>query len=395
MTTPAFSAPDAPTRLTYARARLLIGISGVGTCVLVAAALIGFGIPAEVLSRSNEQPLLHAVTSLLLAMLIGVAMLFPFDLLGGFVVVRQRPRITGFLRRWTRGVAVHLSIGLVCITVLMSAARVGGTAAVVASFVVLQGLLAALRGPLVRMIAAFSTDAVPKRARDAAQRAGIAPKQLVLLSTSDEGFVGGWTGIAPRQLLVPARWLALPDQALVAALQRRRIIAQSGAHRRGVLSAIGWNTIGFALVLTVTSADVATAAGVLTMAAGMTLWAFVGVLVLPTPSRAAVFAIDQAAARNVGTKAVQDAIERLDCWQDDEERRSAGVETIFHPVPSRSARVARLRHTEDQASSLSHLHAHHLARHALWLGWGTLSPISRAVHCNVGRPALWAMLPGD
>jgi hypothetical protein len=36
-----------------------------------------------------------------------------------------------------------------------------------------------------------------------------------------------------------------------------------------------------------------------------------------------------------------------------------------------------------------------LARHALWLGWGTLSPISRAVHCNVGRPALWAMLPGD
>jgi len=348
-----------------------------------------------VLSRSNEQPLLHAVTSLLLAMLIGVAMLFPFDLLGGFVVVRQRPRITGFLRRWTRGVAVQVSIGLVCITVLTSAARVGGTAAVVASFVVLQGLLAALRGPLVRMIAAFSTDAVPKRARDAAQRAGIAPKQLVLLSTSDEGFVGGWTGIAPRQLLGPARWLALPDQALVAALQRRRIIAQSGAHRRGVLGAIAWNTIGFALVLTVTSADVATAAGVLTMAAGMTLWAFVGVLVLPTPSRAAVFAIDHAAARNVGTKAVQDAIERLDRWQDDEERRSAGVETIFHPVPSRSARVARLRHTEDQASSLSHLHAHHLARHALWLGWGTLSPISRAVHCNVGRPALWAMLPGD
>jgi hypothetical protein len=36
-----------------------------------------------------------------------------------------------------------------------------------------------------------------------------------------------------------------------------------------------------------------------------------------------------------------------------------------------------------------------VARHALYLAWGALSPLARAVHCNVGRPALWVVWPGD
>jgi hypothetical protein len=64
-------------------------------------------------------------------------------------------------------------------------------------------------------------------------------------------------------------------------------------------------------------------------------------------------------------------------------------------VPSRGNRVAALRAGEPTSAGLGALHAHNVARQALWLGWGTMSPISRVVHCNVGRPALWAMLPGD
>jgi hypothetical protein len=48
-----------------------------------------------------------------------------------------------------------------------------------------------------------------------------------------------------------------------------------------------------------------------------------------------------------------------------------------------------------KADAVKPWHAHHLARHALWLSWGACTPLSRVVHCNVGRPALWAMLPGD
>lgn len=403
MTISALPAPDAPTPLTYARARLLLGISGVGSAVLIATAFLAFDLPTRMLSASVTQPLPDAVASLAVPLTLGALLFLPFDLLGGARLVRQRPTLTAFLGRWLRGVAVQLAVALAAASVVIAAARAGGGAAAIAAVLLLQLLLAALRAPLARVIAATRVTEAPERLRHLARRAGIAPERIVLVDVADEGFVGGWSGIAGRTLLLPARWLALPDEALAATLLRRRIIAESGAHRRGVLGAIAWNTLGFALVSAWSGANVGSAAGVLTAAAGMTLWAFLGVLLLPTPSRAAVFAVDAAAAREGDAEALREAIDRLDRWQDDEERRSAGVETIFHPVPSRSARHARLndawadahpRARDGRRAALAWL-AHHLARHALWLGWATLSPISRLVHCNVGRPALWAMLPGD
>jgi hypothetical protein len=226
----------------------------------------------------------------------------------------------------------------------------------------------------------------------AAEKAGIPAARVQVLETADEGFVGGWSGVLPGTLVVPRRWAMLPVDVLAAQLARRQLIATTGAHTRGVLGAVAWNTAGFGVVLLATAATPATAAGVVTIMAGMTLWAFVGVLVLPTPSRAAVYAADRSAATGHGVADVRTGIELLDKWQDDEPARAPNVERIFHPVPSRANRIARLATT---SSPLGAVHAHHLARHALWLGWGALTPLSRAVHCNVGRPALWAMLPGD
>lgn len=378
--------------MTYARARLLLGISGVGTSVLIAAALLVLDLPARTLSTSSDQPLLLALGTLVPVLLVGVAFLFPFDLLGGAIVVRDRPALPVWLGRWVRGVAVQLVIWAASACLLMFAARRGGDAAAVIAFVALQLTLAALRAPLARVIASFGRVASSERLSRLARSAGLAEHQIVVLKSSDEGFVGGWSGIAPRSLILPARWLELPDEALVAVLQRRRIIAESGAHQRGVLGAIAWNSLGVALVLAFTTLSVGSEAGVLTLAAGMTLWAFLGVLVLPTPSRAAVHAVDAAAARAVGVAPMRDALARLDRWQDDEPKRSVRVETIFHPVPSLASREEALAAPQGERASF---HAHHLARHALWLGWSTLSPISRAVHCNVGRTSLWAMLPGD
>lgn len=378
--------------MTYARARLLLGISGVGTSVLIATALLTLDLPARTLSISSDQPLHLALGTLVPVLLIGVALLFPFDLLGGAIVVRDRPTVPVWFWRWVRGVAVQLVIWAASASLLMFAARRGGDVAAVIAFVALQLALAASRAPLARVIASFGRVSSSERLSRLARTDGLAEHQIVVLQSSDEGFVGGWSGIAPRALILPARWLELPDDALVAVLQRRRIIAESGAHQRGVLGAIGWNTLGVALVLAFTTLSVGSAAGVLTLAAGMTLWAFLGVLVLPTPSRAAVHAVDAAAGRAVGVAPMRDALARLDRWQDDEPKRSVRVETIFHPVPSLASREERLAAPRGEASSF---HAHHLARHALWLGWSTLSPISRAVHCNVGRTSLWAMLPGD
>jgi len=259
-------------------------------------------------------------------------------------------------------------------------------------FVVVQFLLAFWRGRMARVIARLPIVPTPARIASAAAQAGLDESWLQVLDSPDEGFVGGWSGLTARTLVVPARWAQLPEPALAAMLLRRRLAATSGAHTRGVIGAIGWNTLGFVVALALTGVSPASAGGVIALAAAMTLWAFLGVLLLPTPSRAAVFALDAAATASMGAGPMRTGIELLDQWQDDEPVRSAGVETVFHPVPGRSARIARL---VSNANAVKPWHAHHLARHALWLSWGACTPLSRAVHCNVGRPALWAMLPGD
>jgi hypothetical protein len=64
------------------------------------------------------------------------------------------------------------------------------------------------------------------------------------------------------------------------------------------------------------------------------------------------------------------------------------IESIFHPVPSLSNRRALSTRTYPPI-------AWHAARMTLFLSWGCAGLLSRAVHCNVGRPELWVMLPTD
>jgi len=65
----------------------------------------------------------------------------------------------------------------------------------------------------------------------------------------DTGFTGGWTGIAPGALLVPAHWAELAPDALAAQLARRQAVAGAGLHTRGVLGALLFNLVGAGLVL--------------------------------------------------------------------------------------------------------------------------------------------------
>ena len=381
-----------PRGVTYARARLYLGITGVGSAVLLAASLLYFRIPTQGLSLSAEQTMPAAMFRLGLMFAFAQIAFLMFDLIGGAWLVRRREWASTWLARWFRGVAVQWLVWMLAAAALMVAARTGGNPAAIALFVVVQLLLAASRGRLARVIAGLPVVPTPEPIARAAAQAGLDVSRVQALDSPDESFVGGWSGLTARTLVVPARWAQLSEPALVAMLTRRRIAGTSGAHTRGVIGALGWNTVGFALSLVVTGVSPASAAGLITLAAAMTLWAFLGVLVLPTPSRAAVFALDAAATAAAGAGPMRSGIELLDAWQDDEPVRSAGVETVFHPVPGRSARIARLI---GDANAVKPWHAHHLARHALWLSWGAFTPLSRAVHCNVGRSALWAMLPGD
>jgi hypothetical protein len=381
-----------PLRTTYARARLRLGIAGVGGVVLLAAAALLADLPARTLARDPAQPLAAAVAQVLAALLVPTLLLAPLDALGGLVVARERPAPWAWRRRWLRGVSVQLAVWAASATVLLGAARAGGVWAALAASALLQVALLVGRPWLARVVAPLAVSRrLPAGIARAAGAAGLDASRLRVVDAGDSGFTGGFAGVTARTLWVPAHWAALPPPVLAAQLARRRACATGGLHARGVVGALAWNLAGLAAVLRFApGADAATAAGLVTAVAWTTLWSFLGLLLLPTPSRAAVLAADAGAARVVGAPAVRDAIAALDRWLDAEPERPRAVEAVFHPVPSPATRLRGLA-----APGAGGGGAHQLARHALYLAWGTLSPLSRAVHCNVGRPALWVFWPGD
>jgi hypothetical protein len=381
------AAPAPGAQRTFARRRLRLGIAGVGMATTLAALLLATGAPHRLLPSDPAQPVATHIAAALAALCALALVHLPLDWLGGARVVHA-PLPTGrWLGRWARGAVVQLAVWTVVAASLLLAARAGGAAAAWIAFAGVQVALVLLRPALARATAALRLEVPDAGWRRAIEGAGLDATRVRLVHTDDAAFVGGWTGARRGTLWVPAHWRTLPGYALHAVLARRRWIAESGAHARGLWGAAAWNAIGAAAVLALAGAP-GTASALAAFSAGMTLWAFLGVLLLPTPSRWAVYAAD-AAVRELR---LHDAIVPLDRWQDDEPARSVLVETVFHPVPARDARLARL---EGAAAAPSAWTAHHLARHALFLAWGAMTPISRAVHCNVGRPALWVMLPGD
>jgi hypothetical protein len=118
--------PSGAGRLTYARARLWLGISGVGAMVILAAAALLLDLPGRLLAADPAQPLAAAVGQVVLAMLVPVALLVPLDVLGGRVVVRDRRATGAWLAGWGRGVLAQLAVWALSAALLLAAGRLGG-----------------------------------------------------------------------------------------------------------------------------------------------------------------------------------------------------------------------------------------------------------------------------
>lgn len=365
--------------------RLLLGITGVGLTVVVAATALVLDLPGRLLPADAAASPWRATTQALTWPLTWTLLLLPLDLLGGRVAVRQLPGAAAWFTGWLRGVALQLVVLWGAGVLLMPAARAGGLPGVVAAAVGTAAALAALLPTLVRLGVRTTTE--PAHG-SALEDAGLPPGAASWVECGDEAFVGGFGGLGRPRLLLPAAWRDLPPPERRALLVRRGLAG--GAPRLGGLAvALGW--IGTGAAVAALLGDLPTsAAGLVRFSLAATLWAFLGVLVLPTPSRRAVHALDRAAARAVGREAMAAAITALDRRQDDEPSRHPVVEAIFHPVPARDARCAGLDLPPPRFAS-----GWRAARLALPLALGSWSLLGRSVHCNLGRPALWWMLPGD
>jgi hypothetical protein len=368
--------------MTYARARLRVGIRGVGTVVVLATAALVLDLPRTLLPTAPGAWARDAV-ALVAVLILHAMVLAPFDVLGGFVLPRRhgRSRIgpLAFLAGWARGVAIQILVVAAAGATVLAAGRAGGLSAAAAAFVGIMLALVIAQPTLVRLVGGL---AVTGRDRDA-----------WTVRADDEGFTGGIVGPPGlERFVVPQHWArVLGPEGLRAARARWSAAVASGSRLRGLVVAVAFNATGFVVAAQWPGADVVSVAGLVTLGLAFTLWSFVGLLVLPSVSRPAVVAADRGARETLGeATALDDTLARLDRMQDDEPVRSGGVETIFHPIPSLARRRAALT-----AEAGPRTGAWHAARTALFLSWAGLGLLSRAVHCNAGRPQLWVLLPCD
>ncbi len=364
---------DRRPRPTYARARLRLGITSVGTLVVLSTVLLVLDGADSVLPTSSSWAFSDVAW---LALLVGayVAVSAPFDLLGGRVLPHRYGRpvaAEGFARVWARGVAAHGACLLAVAVVLLAAGRVGGDGGALVVSSVLMVVLLATQVPLARLVGAV------RREGDR-------------LRGFDPSFVGGIVGLPGfDRTMLSAAWTG--ETAELQAT-RREAVRRSGSRALGVVTAALFTFVGLAAVLLGTSAAANSVAGLATLSLWMTLWSFLGLLVLPSLSRSAVIAADRSAlSSGIDPAELTRLLGRLDAAQEDEPHRGRLVETVFHPVPSLERRVDAIAGGNGPELPKPW----NTARTALFLSWASLGLLSRAVHCNCGRPALWVLYPGD
>ncbi len=381
-----------PRVLTYARARLFLGTSAVGTLVVLSVLALVLDLPGRFLPTAPGAWPIDAA-SIALVVALHAAVLAPFDLFAGLLIPREYGRtsepVGSFLVRWARGAAVHGVALTVAGMALMLAARAGGGWGAMAAFLGLSLALVAWQPRVAAAVGGLKL----RRTADAPP-GDLGPRTLVA-GTDQPHVTGGAFGLPFRTAwLFPERWLAAPDRvALDLQVMRRREIQRSGARDRGVVLALAWNAWPLLLALALWGAPVV-AADVVRVALLGTLGSFVGVLLLPTPSRWAVHRADLGAvAAGADPNTLAAALDELDLDQDGEPDRPEVVEAVFHPIPALSSRRAVLSGGDAPGPRLGS--AWHAARVALYTSWAGVGFLGRAVHCNLGRPEVWVFLPSD
>ena len=380
--------------MTYGRARLWLGISAVGTLVTAATASYIFEIPQLVFSDRVE-PTWSSPLSIAGICVAVSALLVPFDFLGGFVLPRRFRRSVLPFQAWLRGYCQGVGLQIACFTffgsMLLWTSQFFGTVA--------GWLTVPLYMVIVLKIRNRYQEGRTKRLGERISKLYTAIKisedwqiklpEIIVVQHDDPGFTGGLIGLGSQvKMIIPEAWLSFSVEQLALALSRRAIAVQNRSYQRGLLLGVFWNTVGMVLCTLIPNAGLTSLAGLATVVCGFTLWSFLGLLVLPTLSRSASLMIDQQLLdRKVPQDLIIEAATSMDVLQDDEPSRPGFIETIFHPIPSVKSRDLAHRHTGWPAWNA--------ARSTLFLSWPCLGFLSRAVHCNIGRPELWTMLPVD
>lgn len=384
--------------VSYGDARLRVGIAAVGAAVLASALCLARDVPGALFQSRGGGVFTNA--SLLALWLAGAAVLsFPFEFVGGYVVPGHfgRKRADGvgeWLLGWLRGVLV---LGLVmCFggAMVLWAGRFGGLVGALGMLgVVLIGLVS-FQLRLGRLVSGLRPRSGHHAAVDDALRElGVVTPRIQVVDSDDEAFTGGISGPPTAEVLVvPIAWIGrFEPEAVALLLARRTLIVDRGLRALGLVIALGLTLLGFGAATALPGAGVSTVAELVSTSLWFTLASFIGLLALPSASRAATRAADSLLLedRADSRETFVETLRALDALQTDEPERAPEIERFFHPVPGLTSRIAALD------SPRTEIAPWHLVRTALFLSIAALNPLHRLAHGNVGRPELWVFAPTD
>ena len=145
---------------TYARGRLTVGITGVGTVVVLSILALIIDVPTRLFGD-------HGGTFLkdipLFALWLGGVSLvsLPFEWLGGLAVPaahrRAHPNADQWVSSWLRGTLLLISIGSLCGAAIALGGRSGGFIGAIGLAVLTALALLAIQGPLALLIGGLQT----------------------------------------------------------------------------------------------------------------------------------------------------------------------------------------------------------------------------------------------
>jgi hypothetical protein len=378
--------------MTYARARLWLGISGVGSLVVIASIAIFSGVTTDAFSNSET---FGYQTVAQLAALVGFVMLWllPIDFLGGYFLPRKFQKSDQSFSMWFNEYAkaallqgaLFVIFGSLIIFLGQKFGVLGGLIAISAGIALSVAVRAV--GLFARRSTSFPQDKLSE-AVTKGESWNLRAPEVVVMRHHDVGFTGGVIGLGKNsKVVIPESWLHFSVEQLATAIARRGIAISSGSYARGLIVAFLWNIGGFVLCTCIPGAGLTSVSALATTVCGFTIWSFIGLLTLPTVSRNASLAIDEKLiSLGIPPEQIRAAASTMDQLQDGEPDRPPLIEAIFHPVPNVTSRNSK---------SSGGLAAWNVARTTLFFSWGCMGFLSRSVHCNVGRPELWTMLPTD
>ena len=367
---------------TYPTARLLSGISAVGVMNLLCLALLATGVFHTLIPMVSD----NALTDFLvvLAFVLAYAMIMsPLDFITGHWIPGQYGRpVTLKLRTYLKGSLLHCLVLGSSILILHGAGQIGGLS--LAALLLILIFIFAIRFQLHTAICVGVLQKMDGPCH-------ILPDlEAIWVESKDPCFSGGIVGLPGReQIILPSKWYHAYGADFMRYLHMRRQKAtHSGWRSRGMIFAGAWVLMSFLLSAYLVGFPEGGLISTLHLSLLSSVFHFLGLLILPTPSRRATLAIDHWMQQSIGSEhAFKDWIQKFSNMTDGEVQRGRWIERIFHPIPAVQNRLHQYRST--------HLIGWNSNRMMLYFSIFSGGLMSRAVHCNIGKPELWIMAPAD